>query len=376
MSKIFYYNGILLPELPRWDKEKYPFGAIWKKEDKEKYFFIASSTEYTVQSDGTKIFESYPEVYYEAVDYDWEASFNPYTYKVVWSNYKVYKDSGSLYLSPSEPVDYIPYYLYNGFPAPVLPENIKYYSHYLLAVKPKYNGEFCAQIITFYDENLPTYDPSTGVVNSSIRAAFYYPSGDDSFWIHPWRRDNSPDPEEYSVNKDNLVWTNTTIEGLMEASEPVPFEYTTTDPFGMTRHTAFSIGQIMGQRIREQRNGREHIAYLYNGVRLPKLPEWDREAYPYAAITYKKHVDGSWGATLFASVTKYTATSTGLYSGSLSIGNIEFSVDNKTESWEAKSGVYTYPIIWANYDVYYSDIAEDVGGTLYLAASDPIPVYE
>ena len=31
---------------------------------------------------------------------------------------------------------------------------------------------------------------------------------------------------------------------------------------------------------------KEPVAYLYNGVRLPALPEWDREKYPFAVIWY------------------------------------------------------------------------------------------
>ena len=35
---------------------------------------------------------------------------------------------------------------------------------------------------------------------------------------------------------------------------------------------------------------KQPVAYLYNGVRLPKLPEWDRETYPYATISVISHM--------------------------------------------------------------------------------------
>ena len=42
-------------------------------------------------------------------------------------------------------------------------------------------------------------------------------------------------------------------------------------------------------------SGGEPVAYLYNGVRLPKLPEWDKEKYPYVCIynPRKTYADGS-----------------------------------------------------------------------------------
>ena len=40
---------------------------------------------------------------------------------------------------------------------------------------------------------------------------------------------------------------------------------------------------LMGKGV--LRGNKEPVAYLYNGVRLPKLPEWDRESYPYAYLS-------------------------------------------------------------------------------------------
>jgi hypothetical protein len=49
--------------------------------------------------------------------------------------------------------------------------------------------------------------------------------------------------------------------------------------------TSLTLGWLVGRRIAGQRTKQKTpIAYLYNGVQLPPLPEWDREKYPYAVI--------------------------------------------------------------------------------------------
>jgi hypothetical protein len=46
--------------------------------------------------------------------------------------------------------------------------------------------------------------------------------------------------------------------------------------------TSLTLGWLVGRRIAGQR--RKPVTYLYNGVELPPLPEWDKETYPYAWI--------------------------------------------------------------------------------------------
>lgn len=113
--------------------------------------------------------------------------------------------------------------------------------------------------------------------------------------------------------------------------------------------------------------------YLYGDVELPPLPEWDREAYPYAWIratnTAKndfrlyvqseiKYVTSSSGITMIA-ITKanclrYSCALTGTAWEQISVSTSNLAI----ESWE----------LWANFDVY------DENNKLLLAASEPIPV--
>ena len=125
------------------------------------------------------------------------------------------------------------------------------------------------------------------------------------------------------------------------------------------------------------------VAYLYNGVRLPKLPEWDKTTYPYAYIAQAIEYH------LVVSTKPLKASGSSIYSASLStiesatiLGWHIFNVDyewedslfvigsNKIEM-EADSDVVSGTIKWANTDLYLNDTT-----TLVLAASDPVPVYE
>ena len=109
--------------------------------------------------------------------------------------------------------------------------------------------------------------------------------------------------------------------------------------------------------------------YLYNGVELPALPEWDKETYPYALI-YKSSFGGH---VLFLTDVVGTYTSSVVYYNGVRIdcdcaqGETEWSDFSDAMSFERYIAASTH-YVWANYDILKGD------GTLYLAASDPIPV--
>ena len=125
----------------------------------------------------------------------------------------------------------------------------------------------------------------------------------------------------------------------------------------------------------------EPVAYLYNGVRLPKLPLWDTSTYPYAYISYQpkyRHYsvdcsttpayyepNGAWGPCFSI---RNPSIGCGLFTdwsnwltfdndGGFLIGMESPDEDDTT-------------LVWCNHDVTYDD------GTVFLAASDPVPVYE
>lgn len=121
--------------------------------------------------------------------------------------------------------------------------------------------------------------------------------------------------------------------------------------------------------------------YLYNGVELPALPDWDKTVFPYAYI---------WTIALFPgdtpSIYKLTIHQTPLLygtvngsqsiyinAGTTAIYNCKLT-DGEFKTWEyfGETGVSettTVDPIWVNHNVY-----SDTDGTLYLAASEPVPV--
>ena len=119
------------------------------------------------------------------------------------------------------------------------------------------------------------------------------------------------------------------------------------------------------------RESREPIAYSYNGTVLPPLPEWDKEVYPYAYITYKSSLFRL--LTLSKKKHAYSVTSC-LFSSEIDTWLVWELQDG---TWEAINPYMNIaPVIWSNTDIYYKDNVEDVGGTIYLTASEPIPIYE
>lgn len=141
-------------------------------------------------------------------------------------------------------------------------------------------------------------------------------------------------------------------------------------------------------------------AYLYNGVKLPELPEWDRVAYPYALMFYfdaSAYVSGTTIAKLYLfdkeahyvglmkfsgvnTVVRYDLVSDIKLAEYAELANIAETITqanvwtyNKTEAY-AEDDSFRTPttsyIIWSNYDVVKSS-----DGSIISTASDPVPLY-
>ena len=119
--------------------------------------------------------------------------------------------------------------------------------------------------------------------------------------------------------------------------------------------------------------------YLYNGVELPALPEWDKEQYPYAFITHINLAVVYYNYTLHVYSSYRFATND---KGNWAIINVGAAKSCYTlastnyDAWGAfkdkedggLAPAVESTVVWSNFDV----LTED--GTLYLAASDPVPV--
>ena len=122
---------------------------------------------------------------------------------------------------------------------------------------------------------------------------------------------------------------------------------------------------------------RTPISYSYNGVVLPKLPEWDRSVYPYAFIFVgsvlrrltvlpeARHLTIPEGSeTAFITAEEgMSYMSASYYEGSAAWG--QFTTYTAEETKLLSNSPH-----WANYDIKNPD------ETVYLEASNPVPVYE
>ena len=117
---------------------------------------------------------------------------------------------------------------------------------------------------------------------------------------------------------------------------------------------------------------------LYGGVKLPSLPEWDKETYPYAFISKRDDT-----RTRYFFVVSTMAYRINADDGSVPVASTDgiSGVSGNNEpgftTWkdftnfaerEEGDGLRVYTPIWSNYDFLNAD------GTTYLAASDPIPL--
>lgn len=182
------------------------------------------------------------------------------------------------------------------------------------------------------------------------------------------------------------------------------------------------LGMILGSVSRGHFPHREPVAFLYGhvakdgetpthiingvgyvGVVAPELPERDREAYPYITITTYNNIP----YYAYATPDKCYVLDfkTGLYSAfsdgdalrakldkDIGIWKPAYDSEATEEGWTESdarldedleyNGKPITPIVWSNHDIYMFEYEtgatyeDESKGTLYLAASDPIPLYE
>jgi hypothetical protein len=244
--------------------------------------------------------------------------------------------------------------LYDGAVLPPLPEwDKEKYPYALLAVYKWLNETMNAQLVCYSEKAETGYNDDGDIADwveingTRIEFLVNYP-------INTIPTDWG-EPNEYtgSANRSG-IWSNTDIvldDGTLylSASEPIP------------------VTDIVG--------------YSYNGTVLPPLPEWDKTVYPYAVILHTGMVTHYWYLILLPEVTyKFTESINPKWCLYVPEGQMGFKVKSDSQKnvlsdkWESGTMWFGYKalenVTWANFDLLNED------GTLYLAASDPIPVYE
>lgn len=121
---------------------------------------------------------------------------------------------------------------------------------------------------------------------------------------------------------------------------------------------------------------KEPVAYLYNGVRLPKLPEWDRETYPFAVLRSTGEETAPY-AVYYSKQTPTLNDSGKVFVCSLAYpGMVTYCdyIDGALVWRDTSTTLITSTsvdgVFWTNTDIL------DSTGEVYLAASDPAPIYE
>ena len=121
------------------------------------------------------------------------------------------------------------------------------------------------------------------------------------------------------------------------------------------------------------------VKWLYNGVELPALPDFDRAKYPYIIIAKHKvskiysicafakesYFYSKYGTLYFGGSPDYPVGSVACFSA-YCYANYNYWSDHKTwtnENIDIDNS--THELIWTNFDLEYD-------GTLYMEASEPV----
>lgn len=308
-------------------------------------------------------------------------------------------------------------YLYNGEERPAPPEyDAATYPYAAITQKVFEDGSVSAteSFVVFGGDSYVSYGDDGTIYLSFTKAITYvtYLPDYDDYWgggvvsnydetmQWPLYKAGGTDEEGLPTGAATL-WSNFDIYNeddtlYLAASEPVPV----AKKFPLK---SWLIGFVRGLASKPMPIGkqeREPVAYLYNGVRLPKLP--DMTGYPYAVLSYDDTdyvVNGSYiGYLILSDRAFFYREKLGAYYSIYTTGSyIEYQLVSDTRLLEyatiiglsesiitanvwtrsrtmdnadgLEKGATKNPI-WANCNI----DAED--GTNYLEESDPVPVYE
>lgn len=376
----YSYNGVELPDITTiWtDHEKFPYVFIQYSESNNACFLYVSDDPMYYSGGYVAIRPEYYIYVYEMAkpDNGWRQSShqtgtaqgrveNEYNGNLLWANHDIIQtQSGgvqNVIVAASEPVP------------------IQSYPYYVLVFDYVKGAEDWYQVHLYYSGTPYTYD-GTHVTNAEgiIRKDVY----DGSAWSGEITSESAPTLAP-GMNGDvyQRIYTNHDIldgEGnvWLAADSVTPVEEETGSGFDLKSFlTGLALG-LSGKPL--PLAPKEPTAYSYNGVVLPKLPEWDRETYPYAVIVHN------------TSENKYTlylskvAPTYGVYNTTANVYGIYLSGDSElssiasSDSWGAFMGsnikcvtiISTRYALWTNADI----VSED--GSVYLGASKPVPVFE
>ena len=266
-------------------------------------------------------------------------------------------------------------FLYNGVELPGLPETWNEAAHpYLFIRVVSLDGSAENAVYSLFAASAAavSYDDNGILFPSSAVGEKYAVS--DGAWVES---SESLSDAFYIKRNDGFLYTlwanfdilNSDGSVYIAASEPVPV----VEKFPIREWIGWLLAGLCSRPL--PMGARVPVAYLYNGVRLPGLPkEWNPETHPFACLfttggnvyTLRMMPSDSYYTTYF---NKRVFMSD---NGCLEATNVTGDTDRFTLT-ERTGGVYislTDKTIWVSFDLVNED------GSIFLAASDPIPVYE
>lgn len=233
-----------------------------------------------------------------------------------------------------------PYALFNGVRLPRLPywDILRYPFAYIKKAPTGYNLSAMNVLAYLEDGNITT----GGAVNTLI-----WNCTDGKTWV---KDGDEHTYSEYYWSEGMHIWSNVAIGTKYPGTKPVPdYGGASTDD-------------------------REPIAYSYNGVILPALPELP-QGYMCSAIC--NDTKGEPSVLLFTNKTLYEKNECvyipfGANVWMYELGNGEWITDSYLVFvWDVKEQDSDgFAIVWTNTDILNEN------GSVYLAASEPVPVYE
>ena len=262
-----------------------------------------------------------------------------------------------------------------------------------------YNGELCPAPPADWDRAKYQYALSYISNESELYTIFCFYVAEVPFDVQQIAV-QSTGKTRYSVKVSSdcriTTWTR-----FYSPNVQTPWDASLTD-FKATKDYEINITTEAGvmwanHDIRIRDDGSLHIAasepvpaWSYNGVVLPALPEWDKEKYQYAFMYIGVADDNIYFAGLYFAEVPFDATDfedkkdlIAVSSNCLTEWWICFPRGAEGVSWRLRasnqsayqnSPYFSSPnadALWANHDIRRRD-----DGTLVVAASEPVPVYE
>lgn len=281
------------------------------------------------------------------------------------------------------------FFLYNGVKLPALPEWDRNRYPYAFIYIVTLDGTTGVYTLVVSGSSVMGYD-GNGIICPAATVGQRYTVSEDS-----WAA--AADSDDFYIKRDNLIYTvwanfdvlNSDGSVYVAASDPVPV----AEKFPLREWVGWLIASLCSRPL--PLGAREPVAYLYNGVRLPGLPEkWNPKTHPCVLIVHYGITNATTTVLYFmaqvsdrdVTVSEYTGENIAEYIY-YNPGDIQYTVNHKKgetfTSWgdptvlDERKMFGIKSVVWTNTDlVLQFDSNTGVTDELYLSASDPIPVYE